>query len=197
MLHQPVKFLRQWRPRNERKGSMSNQFFLSLRHSPNGTTKPWSSISYRRESPRIEEFWCAIKPLEKWAGISEIERKRERKRGSFIIRDRFKEPCLSKEGETSKKTGARWMVRRGHCSKGNSAPHYPALFLLEDEEGRRKEAGRFHLARDVRLSHKGATRPLFYALSGFMVYELPRGLAPSILIPVSMGRSTVFLTSFE
>lgn len=89
------------------------------------------------------------------------------------------------------------MVRRGHCSKGNSAPHYPALFLLEDEEGRRKEAGRFHLARDVRLSHKGATRPLFYALSGFMVYELPRGLAPSILIPVSMGRSTVFLTSFE
>ena len=178
---------------------MSNQFFLSLflkRHSPNGT-KPWSSISYRRESPRIEEFWCAIKPLEKWAGISEIERKRERKRGSFIIRDRFKEPCLSKEGETSKKTGARWMVRRGHCSKGNSAPHYPALFLLEDEEGRRKEAGRFHLARDVRLSHKGATRPLFYALSGFMVYELPRGLAPSILIPVSMGRSTVFLTSFE
>ena len=197
MLHQPVKFLRQWRPRNERKGSMSNQFFLSLRHSPNGTTKPWSSISYRRESPRIEEFWCAIKPLEKWAGISEIERKRERKRGSFIIRDRFKEPCLSKEGETSKKTGARWMVRRGHCSKGNSVPHYPALFLLEDEEGRRKEAGRFHLARDVRLSHKGATRPLFYALSGFMVYELPRGLAPSILIPVSMGRSTVFLTSFE
>lgn len=68
-------------------------------------------------------------------------RERERERGSFIIRGRFKEPCLSKEGETSKKTGARWMVRRGHCSKGNSAPHYPALFLLEDEEGRRKEAG--------------------------------------------------------
>lgn len=69
------------------------------------------------------------------------------------------------------------MVRRGHCSKGNSVPHYPALFLVEDEEGRRKEAGRFHLARDVRLSHehKGAMHPLFYALSGFMVYELPLG----------------------
>lgn len=202
MLHQPVKFLRQWRPRNERKG-IDVQPIFSLSLPETNDILQMERRNHDRRFPigvnqtRIEEFWCAIKPLEKWAGISEIERKRERKRGSFIIRGRFKEPCLSKEGETSKKTGARWMVRRGHCSKGNSVPHYPALFLLEDEEGRRKEAGRFHLARDVRLSHKGATRPLFYALSGFMVYELPRGLAPSILIPVSMGRSTVFLTSLE
>lgn len=32
------------------------------------------------------------------------------------------------------------MVSRGHCSKGNSVPHYPALFLVENgKEGRRKE----------------------------------------------------------
>lgn len=59
---------------------------------------------------------------------------------------------------------------------------------MEKKEGGRKEgrkeAARFHLARDVRLSHehKGAMRPLFYALSGFMVYKLLRGLARSILI---------------
>lgn len=144
MLHQPVKFLRQWRPRNERKG-IDVQPIFSLSLPETNDILQMERRNHDRRFPigvnqtRIEEFWCAIKPLEKW---DIWNRERERERGSFIIWGRFKEPCLSKEGETSKKTGARWMVRRGHCSKGNSAPHYPALFLLEDEEGRRKEAGR-------------------------------------------------------
>lgn len=145
---------------------------------------------------RIEEFWCAIKPLEKW-DIWNREREREREdRSLYGVGSRSP---VSRKRERHRKKLARVEWYAAAIVPRETVSHIIQLYFYwkMKKEGGRRQAGRFHLARDVRLSHKGATRPLFYALSGFMVYELPRGLAPSILIPVSMGRSTVFLTSLE
>lgn len=138
MLHQPVKFLRQWRPRNERKGSMSNQFFLSLRHSPNGTTKPWSSISYRRESPRIEEFWCAIKPLEKW-DIWNRERERE-DRSLYGVGSRSP---VSRKRERHRKKLARVEWYAAAIVPRETVPHIIQLYFYwkMKKEGGRRQAG--------------------------------------------------------
>lgn len=123
-----------------------------------------------------EEFWTRRARLShSRSGLGYLKsRKRERGgeggsrgRGSFIIRRRFKE--FLERGRDIEKN---WCALNGAprpLFEGNSAPHYPALFLVEDEEGRRKEAGRFHLARDVRLSHehKGAHYFMPYLVSWF------------------------------
>lgn len=81
MLHQPVKFLRQWRPRNERKG-IDVQPIFSLSLPETNDILQMERRNHDRRFPigvnqtRIEEFWCAIKPLEKW-DIWNRERERE------------------------------------------------------------------------------------------------------------------------
>lgn len=144
---------------------------------------------------RIEEFWCAIKPLEKWTRISEIEKEREREdRSLYGVGSRSP---VSRKRERHRKKLARIEWYAAAIVPRETVSHIIQLYFYwkMKKEGGRRQAGRFHLARDVRLSHKGATRPLFYALSGFMVYELPRGLAPVYSYSCIYGQ--VFLTSLE
>lgn len=121
---------------------MSNQFFLSLflkRHSPNGT-KPWSSISYRRESPRIEEFWCAIKPLEKW-DIWNREREREREdRSLYGVGSRSP---VSRKRERHRKKLARVEWYAAAIVPRETVSHIIQLYFYwkMKKEGGRRQAG--------------------------------------------------------
>lgn len=173
------------------------------RRFPVGVNHPEETTRFNRFSIgyswRILDTARAIKALEKRAGISEIEKERERDeggsrgRGSFIIRGRFKEPGLLKGGETSKKlVRVEWcaaaIVRRKQCPTLSS-------FIFSGRWRRKEEGGRQVSPGKRRSPLSRAQRsPLFYALSGFMVYELARGLARSILI---RGQIAVVLISLQ
>lgn len=120
----------------------TNFFSLSSwneRHSPNGTTKPWSSISYRRESPRIEEFWCAIKPLEKW-DIWNRERERE-DRSLYGVGSRSP---VSRKRERHRKKLARIEWYAAAIVPRETVSHIIQLYFYwkMKKEGGRRQAGR-------------------------------------------------------
>lgn len=167
----------------------------------------WSTPKKRRgstdsRSDTREEFWTRRARLShSRRGLGYLKsRKRERGgeggsrgRGSFIIRGRFKEPGLLKGGETSKKlVRVEWcaaaIVRRKQCPTLSS-------FIFSGRWRRKEEGGRQVSPGKRRSPLSRAQRgPLFYALSGFMVYELARGLARSILI---RGQVAVVLISLQ
>lgn len=173
------------------------RFPVGVNHSEETTRFNRFSIEY---SWRILDTARAIKPLEKRAGISEIEKERER--GVRVVReeeDRLlygvgSRSPVSWKGERHRKKLVRveWcaaaIVRRKQCPTLSS-------FIFSGRWRRKEEGGRQVSPGKRRSPLSRAQRgPLFYALSGFMVYELARGLARSILI---RGQIAVVLISLQ
>lgn len=145
MLHQPVKFLRQWRPRNERKGSMSNQFFLSL-FLKRTTFSKWN------DETMIVDFlsaWIKLELKNSGAqlshsrnGISEIEREREREdRSLYGVGSRSP---VSRKRERHRKKLARVEWYAAAIVPRETVSHIIQLYFYwkMKKEGGRRQAGR-------------------------------------------------------
>lgn len=90
---------------------------------------------------RIEEFWCAIKPLEKWTRISEIEREREREdRSLYGVGSRSP---VSRKRERHRKKLARVEWYAAAIVPRETVPHIIQLYFYwkMKKEGGRRQAG--------------------------------------------------------
>lgn len=90
---------------------------------------------------RIEEFWCAIKPLEKWTRISEIEREREREdRSLYGVGSRSP---VSRKRERHRKKLARVEWYAAAIVPRETVSHIIQLYFYwkMKKEGGRRQAG--------------------------------------------------------
>lgn len=165
----------------------------------------WSTPKKRRgstdsRSDTREEFWTRRARLSHSRRGLGYLKSRKRERGMRVVReeeDRLlygvgSRSPVSWKGERHRKKLVRveWcaIVRRKQCPTLSS-------FIFSGRWRRKEEGGRQVSPGKRRSPLSRAQRgPLFYALSGFMVYELARGLARSILI---RGQVAVVLISLQ
>lgn len=144
MLHQPVKFLRQWRPRNERKGiDVQPIFSLSL---PETTFSKWNDetmiVDFLSAWIKLELKNSGARLSHSRSGISEIEREREREdRSLYGVGSRSP---VSRKRERHRKKLARVEWYAAAIVPRETVSHIIQLYFYwkMKKEGGRRQAGK-------------------------------------------------------